>query len=163
MHYIKQKDLVHCGEAEHDHQEHSCVFMARNHLIFPLLLRNSFVCSAKITQTDPKQTWRFHMWSCIGNWRNSRGVFPPLETLAVKAVVAESGEYAIDRLVHSLQAHGALWQLGQVHHRKTGSLRTRWNRDRGEMGGGERQEGAGYSGAKGNHTSSDFMTSARST
>lgn len=54
---------------------------------------------------------------------NSRGIFPPLETLAVKAVVAESGEDAVNGLVHPLQAHGALWQLGQLHHRQTGSLR----------------------------------------
>ncbi len=52
-----------------------------------------------------------------------RGVFSPLETLAVKAVVAESCEDAVNGLVHSLQAHGALWQLRQLHHRQTGSLR----------------------------------------
>lgn len=43
----------------------------------------------------------------------------------MEAVVAESGEDAVDRLVHPLQAHGALWQLGQLHHRQTGSLRRR--------------------------------------
>lgn len=53
---------------------------------------------------------------------NSRGVFPPLETLAVKAVVAESCEDAVNGLVHSLQAHGAFWQLGQLHYWQTGSL-----------------------------------------
>lgn len=53
---------------------------------------------------------------------NSRGVFPPLETLAVKAMVAEGGEDAVDRLVHPLQAHGALRQLGQLHHWQAGSL-----------------------------------------
>lgn len=63
---------------------------------------------------------------------NSRCVFPPLETLAVKAVVAESGEDAIHRFVHPLQAHGALWQLGQVHHWQTGSLRTREEAERGD-------------------------------
>lgn len=44
----------------------------------------------------------------------------------MEAVVAESGEDAVHRLVHSLQAHGALWQLGQLHHRQTGTLRRTW-------------------------------------
>lgn len=57
--------------------------------------------------------------------KDLRGVFPPLETLAVETVVAESGEDAVDGLVHPLQAHGALWQLGQLHHRQAGSLRRR--------------------------------------
>lgn len=65
---------------------------------------------------------------------DSRSVFPPLETLAVKAVVAEGGEDAVDRLVHPLQAHGALWQLGQLHHRQAGSLRQ--NRREEEKYGG---------------------------
>lgn len=130
MHYIKQKDLVLCGKTGYDHQEHSCVYMGVNHIIFPLLSINGCVCLAEITPTDPKQARRF----CTRS-HNSRGVFPPLETLAVKAVVAESGEDAIHRLVHPLQAHGALGQLGQLHHRKTGSLRMRWKGDRGEMGG----------------------------
>lgn len=47
---------------------------------------------------------------------NSRDIIPALETLTVKAVIAESGEDAIDGLVHPLQAHGALWQLCEFHH-----------------------------------------------
>lgn len=53
----------------------------------------------------------------------------------MEAVVAEGGEDAVHRLVHPLQAHGALGQLGQLHHRKAGSLWTRWKGDRGEAGG----------------------------
>lgn len=63
---------------------------------------------------------------------NLRGIFPALETLAVKAVVAQSGEDAINRLVHSLQAHSALGQLSQLHHWKTGSLRRRSRKERTE-------------------------------
>jgi len=59
---------------------------------------------------------------------NSRGIFPPLKTLAVKAVVAQSGEDAVNRLIHPLQAHSALWQLRQLHHRQTGSLKRRHGR-----------------------------------
>lgn len=52
----------------------------------------------------------------------SRGIFPALQALAVEAVVAEGGEDAVDRLVHPLQADGALRQLSEIHHRQTGSL-----------------------------------------
>lgn len=69
----------------------------------------------------------------------SRGVFPPLETLAVEAVVAQSGEDAINRLIHPLQAHGALWQLGQLHHWQTGPLGGRGEK-RGVRGGVQKQE-----------------------
>ncbi len=57
----------------------------------------------------------------------------------MKAVVAESGEDAVNGLVHSLQAHGALWQLGQLHHRQTGSLRGEEGGER-ERGGDQRKE-----------------------
>lgn len=43
----------------------------------------------------------------------------------METVVAKRGENAIDRLVHSLEANGALWKLGQVHDWQTGSLRKR--------------------------------------
>lgn len=36
------------------------------------------------------------MCVCVCRVHNSRGIFPPLETLAVKAVVAEGGEDAIN-------------------------------------------------------------------
>lgn len=54
--------------------------------------------------------------------RLSRGVLPALQALAVEAVVAQRGEDPVHRLVHPLQAHGALGQLCQVHHRQTGPL-----------------------------------------
>ena len=40
----------------------------------------------------------------------------------MEAVVAEGGEDAVDRLVHPLQADGALRQLSEIHHRQTGPL-----------------------------------------
>lgn len=52
----------------------------------------------------------------------TRGVIPPLQTLTVEAVVAQSGEDAIHRLVHSLQTHSALGELCQVHHREAGAI-----------------------------------------
>lgn len=51
-----------------------------------------------------------------------RGVLPALQTLAVEAVVAQRGEDPVHGLVHPLQAHRALRELCQVHHRQTGSL-----------------------------------------
>lgn len=123
---------------------------------------NGCACSVEITLTDPKQARVFHKRPCIWSLHNSRCVFPPLETLAVKAVVAESGEDAINRLVHPLQAHGALRQLGQLHHWQTGSLKTRRKADRGKTGD-SRQKGMWFSGSNVNRTSSDFMTSALST
>lgn len=69
----------------------------------------------------------------------------------MKAVVTESSEDAINRLVHPLQAHGALWQLSQLHHRQTGSLRTGRKGNREEMGGSRRQESMSYYGSKINH------------
>lgn len=52
----------------------------------------------------------------------SRRVIPALQTLAVEAVVAQRGEDAIHRLIHALQTHRALGELGQVHHREAGTL-----------------------------------------
>lgn len=54
--------------------------------------------------------------------RLSRGVLPALQALAVEAVVAQSGEDPVHRLIHPLQAHRALGQLCQVHHRQAGPL-----------------------------------------
>lgn len=54
--------------------------------------------------------------------RLSRGVLPALQALAVEAVVAQCGQDPVHRLVHPLQAHGALGQLCQVHHGQAGPL-----------------------------------------
>lgn len=54
--------------------------------------------------------------------RLSRGVLPALQALAVEAVVAQRGEDPVHRLIHPLQAHGALGQLCQVHHGQAGPL-----------------------------------------
>lgn len=54
--------------------------------------------------------------------RLSRGVLPALQALAVEAVVAQRGEDPVHRLIHPLQAHSALGQLCQVHHRQAGPL-----------------------------------------
>lgn len=51
-----------------------------------------------------------------------RCVVPALQTLAVEAVVTQRGENAIHRLVHALQTHCALGELGQVHHGEAGAL-----------------------------------------
>lgn len=52
----------------------------------------------------------------------SRRVVPALQTLAVEAVVTQRGEDAIYGLIHALQTHRALGELGQVHHREAGAL-----------------------------------------
>lgn len=51
-----------------------------------------------------------------------RGVLPPLQTLAMKAVVAQCGEDPVHGLIHPLQTHCALWELCQIHHRQAGPL-----------------------------------------
>lgn len=46
----------------------------------------------------------------------SRGILPAPQALAVEAVVTQSGEDTVHRLVHTLQTHRALRQLCEVHH-----------------------------------------------
>ena len=117
--------------------------------------KNLNYISRKYQVLGDKEPWyitscRNHSKVCVCVClHNSRGVFPPLETLAVEAVVAESSEDAVNWLVHPLQAHGALWQLGQLHHRQTGSLRRRRQR-----GGGQRERKRCYFSSKSNTTTS---------
>lgn len=75
-----------------------------------------------LVSTEPPQSEQG--FRC-GNKKKSllRGVLPPLQTLAVKAVVTQRGEDPIHGLVHPLQAHRAFWQLGQIHHGQAGALR----------------------------------------
>lgn len=57
-----------------------------------------------------------------------RGVLPPLQTLAMKAVVTQRGKDPIHRFIHPLQAHCALWELCQIHHRQAGPLQKKQQR-----------------------------------
>ena len=117
------------------------------HIFLPIVIPESNYQAQQVTGSGRNNMRKVNtMWETQGKvcvsvclW-NSRGIFPPLQTLAVKAVIAESGEDAVNRLVHSLQAHSALWHLGELHHRQTGSLKG------GRVREGERGKGGGGGG-----------------